>query len=857
MSCPGPFLDRVFSRVRTGIVWNERGSNVKNRLFSPRTPVALAASALVISGLAVSTTAGATPPSDSGIPGPRGLEKPLTGHEPEHPLPIKAKQDAIREKALQRVVEGKRPYARGADDTTKVPLEVEGSDRIFTILVEFGKKEYDDSNLPNSVAPGTFDDDAEVADPQPMRFNGPRHNQIPQPDREVDNSTIWKKNYNKRHYKNMYFKRMKAYYDRQSSGRYTFTGDVQGWVRVPFNQALYGRDYCGGVVCGSTQALVRDSLAVWVQQKLDSGMKMRAIRKYLRTFDQQDRYDYDLDGNFDEPDGFIDHMQIVHAGGDAAASDPIYGSDAIWSHRWYAALQNTTVPGFPGVDIGTRKGSFSSKKIPNNSTGIFAGDYTIQPENGGLGVFAHEYAHDLGLPDLYDTSGNTGGAENNTAFWTLMSSGSNIGDGGDTTGDDPTDLGAWELLQLGWLDQQGVDGPGPFYDLYGPGDVASGTLSRNVPATNEGPQAAIVELPPNEVEETIGEPFAGEKMFWSGRGDNVESTMTKTTGITAGTLTAKVDLQIEEDWDYAYLEASDDGGVSWETVDTNLSTDEDPYEQNQGNGITGYTDGWVDLSATLPAGTDAVRFRYWTDVAYVERGLLVDNIEIDGASIGTAETDQGWVFDGATPPGEDEPVEFSTTTGVVQNAFFNAYVLENRQYDGDDDSLSTAYNFSFPFSKPDFVETYPYQNGLLISYWNDQYADNNVGDHPGGGEVLPIDAHPEFLHWPNGDLARPRIASFDSTFGLENTDQVTLQRELGEGNVEKLVIPTRPAVSTFDDTQSWWSNSDGHAATGDHQGRYQPGWYGVDVPQTGTTIEVTSTNGSLLNFDIVVAGGGS
>ena len=54
----------------------------------------------------------------------------------------------------------------------------------------------------------------------------------------------------------------------------------------------------------------------------------------------------------------------------------------------------------------------------------------MQPENGGLGVFAHEFAHDLGLPDLYDTSGNTGGAENNTAFWTLMSSGANIGDGG-------------------------------------------------------------------------------------------------------------------------------------------------------------------------------------------------------------------------------------------------------------------------------------------------------------------------------------------------------------------------------------------------------------------------------------------
>ena len=44
------------------------------------------------------------------------------------------------------------------------------------------------------------------------------------------------------------------------------------------------------------------------------------------TFDQQDRYDADGDGNFNEPDGFIDHFQIVHAGGDQAAGDPTYGS---------------------------------------------------------------------------------------------------------------------------------------------------------------------------------------------------------------------------------------------------------------------------------------------------------------------------------------------------------------------------------------------------------------------------------------------------------------------------------------------------------------------------------------------------
>ena len=55
-------------------------------------------------------------------------------------------------------------------------------------------------------------------------------------------------------------------------------------------------------------------------------------------------------------------------------------------------------------------------------------------------------------------------AENNTAFWTLMSSGANIGDGGpDGIGDAPTDLDAWSKLYLGWLDAQGDKGP--FYEI--------------------------------------------------------------------------------------------------------------------------------------------------------------------------------------------------------------------------------------------------------------------------------------------------------------------------------------------------------------------------------------------------------
>ena len=37
------------------------------------------------------------------------------------------------------------------------------------------------------------------------------------------------------------------------------------------------------------------------------------------------------------------------------------------------------------------------------NSNYWIGDYTIEPENGGVGVFAHEFGHDLDIPDLYDT----------------------------------------------------------------------------------------------------------------------------------------------------------------------------------------------------------------------------------------------------------------------------------------------------------------------------------------------------------------------------------------------------------------------------------------------------------------------
>lgn len=813
---------------------------------------ALATSAgLVAAGLLVGapTTANpgtaADPASEAALEAPSD-ERAHEGHEPQHPLKIKEKRDAQRQAALERVMRGKSPFPKGTPKGQQIPLEQEGTDRVFVVLAEFGNQRYPG---PGSTAcgAGCFTDTPpfNLPDPEPTTFDGPLHNEIPEPDRTKDNSTIWQEDFDREHYEDMYFNRMKEYYETQSSGRYSIEGDVTEWVKVPYNQALYGRGYCGTplgaavTTCASTKALIRDAMAVWVDDQLKAGQTMKQVQDYLKTFDIEDRYDINGNGNYREPDGFIDHFQIVHAGGDEAASDPIYGSDAIWSHRWYSNLQAGGPGGLTGVNIGSNGGAFGlgttpANPVPHNPTGIWVGDYTIQPENGGLGVFAHEYAHDLGLPDLYDTSGNLGGGENSTGFWTLMSSGSNIGDGGDTTGDAPVDMGVWELLQLGWLDAQGDQGP--FYDLVQPGERKEVRLGKNVPASTGGAQALISVLPDAKRDRVLGTPFAGQQMFWSTEGDNLETTMTKA-GVSGTNLTAKVDYDIELDWDYAYLEASKDNGATWQTVPTNRSTNTNPNTQNEGNGITGTSAGWVDLTATLPAGTNAVRFRYWTDVAEVERGLLVDDIAIDGTVIGTAETDaEGWVFDG-----------FERTTGTEVETFFNAYIAENRQYDGYDTSLRTAYNFGWLQTQPDRVQLFPYQNGVLINYWNTMYGDNNVSTHPGAGEILPIDAHPELTHWSDGTLMRPRFLSYDSTFGQEATDAISLQEEyrVSGGPVQTRTgsIASKPAVPVFDDRLTWWYGSDEHGGA-THPGRYKPGWYSVNPPKTGTTMRVEDFQGN-------------
>ncbi len=164
---------------------------------------------------------------------------------------------------------------------------------------------------------------------------------------------------------------------------------------------------------------------------------------------------------------------------------------------------------------------------------------------------------------------------------------------------------------------------------------------------------------------------------------------------------------------------------------------------------------------------------------------------------------------------------FTRTTGTVTTEYDNYYIAGHRSYTSFDTYLKTGpYNFSKLATNPDWVEHYPYQEGLLISYWDTSQSDNNVSVHPGEGRNLYVDAHPQTLYRSDGVPFRTRIQIYDAPFGLEKTDSITLHYDKVKTKVKKL-----PGNPVFDDTQNWFD-----PVQLDH---------GVKVRDAGVRIEVT------------------
>jgi immune inhibitor A len=712
--------------------------------------------------------------------------------------PLGEKARALREKATQQLIKGtakietkagQRVINVGRDGksgkTKYVQYDVERTESVFTILSGFG---------------------LETKSPDTGGTEGPLNGQIVSPDRvwdggvSDDNSTNWEPGFDRAHYQDLMFgpgESFRDFYLKQSNGRFLANGDVSDWVTVPYNAASYGSN----AISDSEGAwpFIEDTAAAWYAAQVKAGQTKEQIVAYLAAFDKVDRYDFDSDGNFSEPDGYIDHFQAIHAGEGEEAGGGAQGTDAIWSHRWFVNANSAGSSGPSGNLAGGAQ---------IGDTGIWIGDYTTEPENGGLGVFTHEFGHDLGLPDLYDTAGG----DNGTGFWTLMSAGSWLNHGTDSIGTTPGYMGAWEKLQLGWLDYKQLNYGTNAKVKLGPADRA-GTL----------PQAVLVNLPDKTVVTDYNLPHSGAFEWWGGSADGLNTTLTRTVDLSLATTSAAMSAwakyDIEADYDYLYGEVSTDSGVTWTKV---------------GTPVDGVSD-WAQISYDLTGYIGQIvqfRFRYATDGGLHFEGPFLDDlaVSVDGAatpvwSDDVESGDNGWTATGFTRMG-------GSTSKLVPNF----YLAENRVYAGYDATLKTGpYNFGFSSTQADWVERFPLQNGLLVWYSDGACTDNNTIGHPGCGQALPVDARPAPIVLDGNVLLGNRRQTFDATFGQEATDQVTFHR-----NGVATVVPRQRAIPTFDDTNPdrYWSALNPRNST--------------KVAGSGTRISVldTSRNGDQLTLGV-------
>jgi immune inhibitor A len=155
------------------------------------------------------------------------------------------------------------------------------------------------------------------------------------------------------------------------------------------------------------------------------------------------------------------------------------------------------------------------------------------------------------------------------------------------------------------------------------------------------------------------DPHSGLYALWSNKNDESDMTLTRSFDLTS--YSGKLSLNfwtwydIEDGWDYVYLEASIDG-ENWIILNTPSGTAENPQGSNFGWGYTGYSGGgttplWINETVDLSqfAGKNlTLRYEYITDSNVTGEGFLLDDLSIPEIGYSTDfETDSaGWQANG-------------------------------------------------------------------------------------------------------------------------------------------------------------------------------------------------------------------
>ncbi len=134
---------------------------------------------------------------------------------------------------------------------------------------------------------------------------------------------------------------------------------------------------------------------------------------------------------------------------------------------------------------------------------------------------------------------------------------------------------------------------------------------------------------------------SGDYALWSSKGDDSDMKLEQTFDFSSVSGPISIDYSawydLEKDYDYAYLEASQNG-QDWVILNTPSCTKDNPSGNSYGCGYNGASAGWreekVDLSKY--AGSKVtLRFEYVTDPGVNGEGLLLDDISIPAINYST------------------------------------------------------------------------------------------------------------------------------------------------------------------------------------------------------------------------------
>ncbi|WP_028114510.1 immune inhibitor A domain-containing protein [Ferrimonas kyonanensis] len=521
----------------------------------------------------------------------------------------------------------------------------------------------------------------------------------------------------------------RQFYSEESGNSFTFDGQVFGWLTADHNAAHYG----GNAGAQDNDQAAPDLVLEAVTKLVASG------QVNLADFDQEDQYDLDNDGNLNEPDGIIDHIMLFHSSIGEEAGGGVLGADAIWSHRFFVFDSNS-----------------QPVAIPNSDYKVYG--YTVQPIDAAAGVCTHEFGHDLGLPDEYDTGYSSHGSP--VGSWSLMSGGSWTGS---PAGSEPSSMSAYarDYLQTTyggrWIDATEID----LADLNNTAQSHELVSAINHDAVNQ----LKITLPPTP--EAFYPPYSGSYQYYSGSGNQLANSAQWQLTLPAGNdirWSMKAHWAIETDYDYLQLR------VNGTPISASHSKTGNPYYANLGPFYTGNSTaiagaegdlGWVTLEADLGdyAGqTVTLSLHYITDAAVTEYGFVADDIEVsaNGTPLFSAGAEQaneltlnGFIRTDDTKPGADR-----------------GYFVQLRQFSGNDRGLArTRYN-----------------PGVLMWHYNAGYSDNNVGTHPGYGFAGVVDADQVLI--PNAGSA---TQIQDATFSI-----YTQKNNSNDSHLD--------AISRFDDS---------------------------------------------------------